>query len=458
MLGKERNTFLIFCIVFLTGILSGCIGEKNPEASVAPTTTQAPAPLDTTPPPAITGLSAMDAYDGKVVLRWEKSTAEDVSYYNIYSSKSEITDIGGMTPAHKLIDITANTYQVSDLQVGTKYYFSVTAVDKSGNENRLTTNVSVIPSAMQRGAIDPEIYVDVYRSEKAWAGTTLLPDNHNTGRPRVIEVNMLGEIIWEYKVPENLKQYTNPGFDVEPLPNNNVLIVLPRKGVYEINRKGEVVWSYLDSKVSHDADRLPNGNTIVVFGAFDTINDAQMKEVNPKGEIVWSWYAREHFNRAPYKDISDEGWTHTNAVTRLQNGNTLISPRNFNFLVEVDSKGSVVRTIGEGILGAQHDPEVLSSGNILIANHRKPHSIIEIDPSGKIVWEYKMLDPSTWPVRDANRLPNGNTLVTGTTKIVEVTPDREIVWQLTLKGVAFEREKAAGLGFYKAERITPQYK
>ncbi|MBI5253633.1 MAG: aryl-sulfate sulfotransferase [Euryarchaeota archaeon] len=447
-------------IVLLIGIFSGCVGEEKPggiattEAPVTTSPSLTPAP-DTTPPSAITGLTAMDAYDGKVVLSWSKSTAGDFSHYNIYASKSEIASVGGMTPVHQLRDVATNTYQVTGLQIDTKYYFSVTAADKSGNENKLVASVSATPASMPRGTSDPEIYVDVYRSDKACAGTTLLPDNHNPERPRIIEVNMLGEIIWEYLVPKDLRQYNNPGFDVERLPNDNVLFVLPRKGVYEINRKGDVVWSYLDTKISHDADRLPNGNTIFVFGAYDQISDAQVKEVNPKGEIVWAWYAKDHFNKAPYKDIQDEGWTHTNAVTRLQNGNTLISPRNFNFLVEVDYKGSVVRTIGEGLLEGQHDPEVLPNGNILLANHRRPHTAVEIDSNGKIVWQHVMPDRGTWPVRDANRLPNGNTLITGTTKIIEVTGEGEIVWQLALKGVTFEREKAAGLGFYKAERISP---
>lgn len=283
---------LIFLIVFLTGIFSGCVGEEKPggiattEAPVTTSPSLTPPP-DTTPPSAITGLAAMDAYDGKVVLSWSKSAAGDFGHYNIYVSKSEIADVAGMTPVHQLKDLAANTYQVPGLQVGTKYYFSVTAADKSGNENKLVASVSAMPASMPRGTLDPEIYVDVYRSDRAWAGTTLLPDNHNSERPRIIDANMLGEIIWEYLIPKDLRQYNNPGFDVERLPNDNVLFVLPRKGVYEIDRRGKVVWSYLDTKISHDADRLPNGNTIFVFGAYDQISDAQVKEVNPKGEIVW---------------------------------------------------------------------------------------------------------------------------------------------------------------------------
>lgn len=182
-------------------------------------------------------------------------------------------------------------------------------------------------------------------------------------------------------------------------------------------------------------------------------------KINPKGEIVWSWYARDYFYKSPYKDIYNEGWTYTNAVTRLPNGDTLISLRNFNFIAEVDPQGAVVRTIGEGILLEQHDPEILPNGNILATSlpRGRPHSAVEIDPkTGRIVWEYLIPDRKNWPVRDANRLPNGNTLITGTTEIVEVTPGGGIVWRLRLQGVSFSLQEAAGLGFYKADRISAQ--
>ena len=415
-------------------------------------------PTDTTPPSAITGLIAVDAYDGKVNLWWDVSTAEDFDHYNIYSAESAIVDVTGITPVHEVGDLTNISYQVTGLELETGYYFAVTAVDRSGNESTLVASVSATPTPMPRGTVDPDIYVDVYQSDRAWAGTTLLPDNHNPESPRVIEVNMLGEIIWEYQLPQNLRQYTNPGFDVELLPNNNILLVLPGYGVHETNRNGDTVWSYLDKKVSHDADRLPNGNTLVVYGNDDGINDAQVKEINPEGEIVWAWYAKDHFYESPYKDIYDQGWTHTNAVTRLPNGNTLISLRNFNLIVEVDSKGSVIRTIGEGILEYQHDPEVLSDGNILVANHVTPHQAVEIDPkTGRVVWKSAGFEQDITPVRDANRLPNGNTLITGTTRIFEVTTEGETVWQLSLKGVVFETPKERpARGFYKAERIGIQ--
>lgn len=430
-------------------------GEVAPEGeAVSPTTT----PPDTTPPPAITGLVAADAYDGDINLWWGRSTAEDFNQYNIYVSETEIIDASGMTPVHQIRDIATTTYQVTGLKDGTEYYFAVTALDKSSNENTSVTCSKATPTPMPRGTSDPNINVAIYRSDMAWPGTTLLVDNHNPEKPRIIEVNMLGEVVWEYLVPQNLRQYTNPGFDMELLPNNNVLFLLPGNGVYEIERNGHVVWSYLDEKVSHDADRLPTGNTLVVYGNEDRAGDAQVKEISPEGKIVWAWYASDHFNKAPHKDIYEQGWTHTNAVARLPDGNTLISPRNFHFLVEVNPQGDVVATIGEGIFHYQHDPEVLPNGNILIANHSRPNRAVELDPNtGKIVWQSTGFERDVSPVRDANRLPNGNTLITGSTTIVEVTAGGEIAWQLKLEGVTFATpEDAPRLGFYKAERIASQ--
>jgi hypothetical protein len=299
----------------------------------------------------------------------------------------------------------------------------------------------------------PDIQVDVYQPDKAYQGTTLLADNHKQNQPKIIEVDMHGRIIWEYVLPTHLRSFTNPGFDVERLPNGNVLFVLPLKGVFEINRAGDMVWSYLDAQVTHDADRLPNGNTIVVFGGEDGKNDAQAKEINPNGEVVWRWMAKEHFDDAAYQDIYDQGWTHTNAVTRLENGHTLLSLRNFNIIIQVDSKGSIVKTIGKGICHYQHDPEVLPNGHLLVMNHSRPNKAIEIDPdTNRVIWESIGFGKDMSPVRDADRLPNGNILITGTTKLLEFTPDGELVWRLNLDVTFREQRQAPALGFYKAER------
>ncbi len=304
-----------------------------------------------------------------------------------------------------------------------------------------------------RGTADPDFEVTIYNSDLAYNGLTILPDNHISDSPRVIEINMLGEITWEYVLPDDLKAYTNPGFDVELLEDNSILLVLPRYGIVEIDREGTIVWTHLDEKISHDVDRLENGNTLYVFGSNDEKSDPQVKEINPEGEIVWEWYAENHFNSDEYSNIYNEGWTHTNAVVRLENNNTLISPRNFNLLVEVDQKGNIVNIIGEDYLIEAHDPSIIENGNILVATHTTPQAAVEINiETDEVIWEFEM-PRDTHPTRDANQLPNGNILITGSTMIVEVTPDKEIVWQFIIKDGISPPTPASAAGFYKAERI-----
>jgi hypothetical protein len=360
-----------------------------------------------------------------------------------------MTDITGMKPVQQIKGIAACRYQVTGLEDGAKYYLAVTTVDKSGNEKTQVTSTNATPTPIPRGKVDPDIQIDVYESDQAWAGTTLLADNHNPTKPRIIELNMLGEIVWEYMVPRVL----GSAGDVERLPNNNILFTITGKGIYEINRNGKIVWSYLSNKISHDADRLPNGNTLFAWGHPDEVDDAQVKEITPEGEIVWSWYAKDHFYKDPYKDIYIAGWTHTNAVTRMPNGNTLVSLSNFDFMVEVDPQGSVVNIIGEGRLHGPHDPEVQANGNILVASFR-PHRVVEIDPkTSRIIWQFSTTDKDAISgVRDVNRLPNGNILLCGATRIGEITPEGDVVWQLT-QVTPLEAGKERGQGFYKVERV-----
>jgi hypothetical protein len=326
---------------------------------------------------------------------------------------------------------------------------SVAEQPKAAEENK------TMPE-MKRGRADPSLEVPIYDPEKAYFGTTLLPDNHDLGNPRIIEVNMLGEVLWEYSLPADMKQYTNPGFDAEMLQNGNILFTLPRKGVYEVNRDKEIVWSYADPKVSHDADRLPNGNTLIAFGAYDGKSDAQAKEVNPAGKVVWSYYAKNHFgNIAEYKDLNEEGWTHTNAVMRLADGNTVVSHRNFNLLAVVDAQGNVVGTVESGEFVAQHDPVYLPNGNLLFATHTTPQMAVELDANNTVAWSFAVRERTAWPLRDVDRLPNGNTLVTGADRILEITPEGEIAWELKMNGVAFASQMDyAAKGFYKSQRLA----
>ncbi|MFX1562867.1 MAG: aryl-sulfate sulfotransferase [Promethearchaeota archaeon] len=296
--------------------------------------------------------------------------------------------------------------------------------------------------------------IEVHDSSQSLDGTTLFADLHDKTNPRIVEVNMNGEIVWEYILPDQLKDFTEPGMDVESLPNGNILFLCPRLGAYEIQRDGTIVWSYLNANVSHDVDRLPNHNTLLCWGGGDTKDDAQAFEVHPNGTIVWKWLARDYFNIPPYDTISSQGWTHANAVTRMPNGHTLINLRNFNLTVEVNRTGHVIWQYDWSVFGRDpHEPEVLPNGNVLIAIQGDvPYQAVEINrTTGQVVWQYGRENMIF--TRDADRLSNGNTLlvaiVNQRSKIFEVTSSGEIVWEL-----AWGTMNSPVPGwFYKAERI-----
>jgi hypothetical protein len=64
----------------------------------------------------------------------------------------------------------------------------------------------------------------------------------------------------------------------------------------------------------------------------------------------------------------------------------------------------------------------LPNGNVLIASLRG--EVQEVNREKQVVWEHKEQNAA-----DVFRLPNGNTLITGSQRFVEVTPDKKVVWE-----------------------------
>jgi predicted Rdx family selenoprotein len=276
----------------------------------------------------------------------------------------------------------------------------------------------------------------------------------------VVEVNFQGKILWEYNPPLSM---AGGILDATKLVNGNVLLTIRGSGIYEVNLKGDVVWSHKDPGASHDADRLSNGNTLYNLGWAEKGKDV-VREVNRAGKIIWSWNGITDYDRKPFSNIEAGGWMHVNSISRLHNGNTLISIRNFNTVAEVGPDGRVVRdwtfaandkrtglkTHGKIKGGRNHEPEILDNGNMLLAL-RRPHRFLEFNLETKeIVWSW------THPAgrkelrtnREANRLPNGNTLGSASNKLIEIAPDGTIVWQMITSGGDGNHRK-----FHKAIRI-----
>lgn len=293
------------------------------------------------------------------------------------------------------------------------------------------------------------IRIDVNRADKTFAGTTAFMDTTSPSHPRIVEIDMQGSLVWDYPIkPEIFGGGIMPGTaikgtDLEWLPaSDRFLFVLTGIGVFEVDRAKNIVWKHLTKKISHDADRLPNGNTLYVWG-WDGKEDAQATEIDPSGKVVWQWFAKDHLRRDPPQRQYQEhapSYTHCNAAVRLPNGHTMISLRNFNVVMQVNPDGEIVWRLPRQNL--VHDPMPMPGRNVLVST-RNPHRTVEFTRQHEEVWSFERDDVAT--VRGHQRLPNGNLLITERTKILEVTRDKEVVWQMALKGVAWTEEvKVAG--------------
>ncbi|MEW5801617.1 MAG: Ig-like domain-containing protein [bacterium] len=87
---------------------------------------------DTTPPSPILDLVASDDGNGGIHLTWTPGGASDLAYYKVYRNTSAINDVTGLTPVG--ISLQSNYIDMS-ATLGVTYFYAVTAVDRSGNED-----------------------------------------------------------------------------------------------------------------------------------------------------------------------------------------------------------------------------------------------------------------------------------------------------------------------------------
>jgi len=278
----------------------------------------------------------------------------------------------------------------------------------------------------------------------------------------IYEVDLNGFVTWKYKIPSkiNNKRTLRKGADIEWLKeSDNFLFVVPLVGIYEVNRQKEIVWSYETKLVSHDADRLPNGNTIFV-NAWDKEGDNQVVEITPRGDIVFEWkisdsgvscaHKTADCNRGKSKGKKYD-YTHVNAVQKFEDGSFLVSLRNLHKAVLIDKNLKVVERYRR--IRLVHDPRL--QGNELFAVERRLGLIkrdrqpISSRPDSKYVFKYLNYGYSF--LRTNELIPDGNILLTDTRNLLVFNRDSEkIVWKLKLNGFGDQKRNKDLPYLYKA--------
>jgi hypothetical protein len=280
------------------------------------------------------------------------------------------------------------------------------------------------------------------------------------------------------------------------LPNGRVLVGnASAEPAREVDLEGNVHWegpSGGSPALSHHTSKLASGNYLVVR---ESNASARVEEIDAQNAVVWSWDLYDYVE--PKTTAAD--WCHLNSVSVDEARNELyfncrfqglfgVSRTNKELLwqlgaaIDDSNAGDVTYLPDNGArFNDAHDPEVHpDDGTVLLydnagwpshmggENNGNAHSrVVEyrFDRERKeatLTWEFPgdfAVDPwyseewSTPIWGDANRLANGNVLVTagargaGThTRIFEVTRAGEVVW-----GIEWPEDK----GSYRANRIAP---
>ncbi len=235
------------------------------------------------------------------------------------------------------------------------------------------------------------------------------------GNGKLAIVNANGEITWEKK--------WGGIHDIHVLPSGNILVQEKMRRLVEIDRQTkEIVWSYDCSKANGNEGKR------VELHAFQPLeNDtfmlaesgpARIIEINREGKLL-----------KEIKLVVDNPNPHTDTrlARKLKNGHYLVCHEADGTLREYDSEGNVVweyevplfgreekrghglDSFGNRLFGAVR----LKNGNTLIATGNG-HSVIEVTPDKKIVWELHQDDlPNirfAW-VTTLEVLPNGNYVI-----------------------------------------------
>jgi len=249
-------------------------------------------------------------------------------------------------------------------------------------------------------------------------------------------------------------------YDVDPLADGNLLATTARDGetfVFEYDPEtGERVWTeQFGIEDTHDADLLPNGDLVVanMRETTDGVADDGVFVYNrTTGERTWEWRFRDHYDESTDGGYDDD-WTHVNDVDYLGGDRFLLSPRNFDQAVVVNrSTDEIELRLGSdeeyGTLHEQHNPDYLTSADgaptLLVADSENDR-IVEYERREEgwtRTWTVGVGGALNWP-RDADRLPNGNTLVTDSLnhRVIEITPTGEIVWEYYVTWGPYDAER-----------------
>jgi hypothetical protein len=311
-------------------------------------------------------------------------------------------------------------------------------------------------------------------ASRSYHGANFYTSGHEPG---AILMDMDGNVLhrWKLSVRDAWPDYAENGLHsgvgfwrrAKLFENGDVLAIFEGIGLVKIDVDSKLLWAQ-PNKAHHDLAVLEDGRIVVLtrearliprLDRTKPVLEDFVSYLDPDGNEIRRISLLEAFENS---DL-DEHWSagdslegdlfHTNSLEVLDGriaarvpafaaGNLLLSMLVPDVIAVVDPDSERVvwaRKGGAGAFAKQHDPKLLSNGALLLFDNRGvlPHSrVLELDPQhpDEVAWSFtgSPEEPMhSFTCGAAERLPNGNTLITESDggRAIEVTIEGDVVWE-----------------------------
>jgi len=306
---------------------------------------------------------------------------------------------------------------------------------------------------------------DPYR---AWPGLNLCCSGH---APEAMLMDMEGDVLHRWSCSfeqafqeEGTRRSTEFWRRVHLFPNGDLLAIFEGQGIVKLDRDSRLLWARRNG-AHHDLEVTPDGDIWVLTraaarlqleGEWRRLAEDFVSVLDPDGNET-----RRYSLLDAFRDTEHEGvWIstgnlegdvlHTNTIHLLDGriagrvpafraGNVLTSMLQLDAIAVLDTETGKIAWTARGDFHRQHDPKILPDGHLLLfdngAEGAETSSVLELDPdTGREAWRWRGTEAEpffSYTCGTADRLPNGNTLVTESDngRAFELSPDGEIVWE-----------------------------
>jgi hypothetical protein len=372
-----------------------------------------------------------------------------------------------------------------------------TARSSAPEAAEVPANVKALPYLQGYKAAQDKPIVVEHEPEATYQGLNLYISGHAA---EAVLMDMSGRILhrWRYplrrlwkglrKDPEAAKvEYWRR---VYLYPNGDLLGIYEGNGLVKLNARSRVLWSHRGD-IHHDLQVMADGTIYVLDREGKIIPRINPEEgvledfvtvLDPGGKVIRRLSILECFERSPYASLLGTmprkgDIFHTNTLEVLdgrfadrhpavRKGNLLVSLWGVHVLGIIDPEKGKVVWARTGGWRRQHQPTFLDDGRMLLFDNlgaaRDRSRVIELDPlTGKTLWQYggtPEVDLFSKTLGSAQRLPNGNTLITESEngRALEVTRDGRVVWEFHNPHRAGERNELVAV-LFEMVRLPPDF-